>query len=127
MSAVLEACTALKAAFPDMCRHGLAPMNADGRPDTLERIVEEAGRFPADVTVCRVWLRDCNVVSVIRGDQDTYGYKHEVEAHLGRWVSHLSFLVAVQLEGVPMVQSLDRPFAGRLPLGLVRPGAVALG
>ena len=121
---VTAAVTALKRRYPRMCRDGLTPMYQTDSSESLEAILEDAHRFPDQIKTCREWLRTCNVIKTTRTTHDTYMYKHEVEYEVGRWISHLSFLVAVQLEGVPMVQSTDRPYAGWLPLGAVRPGAV---
>ena len=121
MTDIRAACTSLKDAYPALCRHGLAPMRPGDLPDGLECIVEEARRFPDQIEECRMWLRGCNVTQAVRTTHDTYAYKHEVEAGVGHWVSHLSLLVADQHEGVPMEQSTDRPYAALLPLGAKRP------
>lgn len=120
---IREAVLELKAAFPALSIDGIAPI--DGVASTnIKTLTREAERFPDQIRTCTLWLSVCQRVSPFREELDTYNYKHEVEASTGEWVSHLSFLVAVQMSGIRIKQSKDRPWAALLPLGRRRPGAV---
>lgn len=114
---------ALHIAHPLLNVDGLEPSDGGTQPTPLEVLVHEAERFPDQVEACMSWLAVCQRVRPYRATHDTYRYKHEVEATVGRWVSHTSFLVAVQLSGLRMEPNPDRPWAGLLPLGVRRPGA----
>ena len=119
---IRKAVEELHRAHPLLSVDGLRPQHGTD-PTPLSAVIVDAENFPDQIEACMSWLAVCQRVKPYRTSHDTYRYKHEVEATIGRWVSHTSFLVAVQLSGLRMEPNPDRPWAGLLPLGVRRPGA----
>ena len=120
---IKQAVRELQDLHPMMSIDGLRPID-DSEPTGLLDLIAEAERFPDQIEACRIWLSCCQRVKQNRTTYDTYTYKHEVEARVGRWVSHMSFIVAAHLEDFRLEPNPDRPWAGLLPLGKRRPGAM---
>lgn len=121
---IKRAVTELRGEHSGFSVDGLTPLAFATEVPPIEAVIAEAERFPDQIEACMFWLATCQRVKPYRTTHDTYQYKHEVEAVIGRWVSHTSFLVAVQLSGLRMIPNPDRPYAGLLQLGLRRPGAI---
>lgn len=121
MITIEQAVAELKTAWPQMRIDGLYPDRWHPEPDSVERLTYEALRWPEQINECVDWLTECRLIKTHRRHIDTYTYKHEVESWIGHWVSHTSFLVAVQMQGLDMIENPDRLWAGLLPLGAKRP------
>ncbi len=123
MTDISQAVIELHDLHPMMSIDGLRPID-DSEPTGLLDLIAEAKRFPEQIAACQIWLAVCPVTKQNRTTHDTYSYKHEVEAIMDRWISHMSFIVAAHLEGFRIEPNPDRPWAGLLPLGKRRPGAI---
>ena len=118
VSKVLAAVESLKNKYPAMAVDKLEA----SKPQTVDEIAVDVFRNLAQVEECAAWLAACPQVKQFNRRYDTYSYKHEVERHVGHWVSHTSLLVAVELSDIDMEQDPTRTWAGLLKLGADRPG-----
>jgi len=110
----------LKDKYPHMAVDRLESAN----PDTADRIFADVVRNPSDVVACMEWLALCPRRNTYTLKFDTQQYKHEVELWRGgRWASHTSMMVAVELSGMDMKPDPARSWAGLLKLGHHRPGS----
>jgi len=113
---IVQAVFALKAQYPQLCVDALC---YDGPPpyrDGVEQIVADALRNRNQVQPCIDWIGRRKRAQTFCRQYDTYSYKHAVEYEVGFWVSHMSFLVAVQVTGVVMEADPDRLWAGSLKI-----------
>ena len=122
MITVREAVAEMKAEYPGMSVHGLAPMAKQASLDSLSVVVKEAERWYWATQLCHSWLTQCPQIATMRTEQDTYSYKNEIEIWSGvSWVPHIAVLVAARQLEIPMEQNPNRPHAALLPLGAKRP------
>ena len=123
---ITEAVARLKDRYPGMTIEGL---ECKGRQSVagIEDLIAEALRFPEDIALCRTWLAQQPASSAYAKMWDTLTYKHDVELWAGEWVSHLSFLIAAEMEGWTMKPHPDRPAAAmlRIKRDVVKPGRSA--
>lgn len=112
----------LAAQFPHLVVDGLCrDYNTKNPAAGRDAVLADVIRWPEMVQQCVDWLEQCSKTKGFNRRTDTYGFKHEVEQHVGNWVSHTALLVASQVLEMDLEHSKDRPWAGALRIGRKRP------
>ena len=108
--------------FPFLTVDGLQPDRYERTRKPVQSILIDAVHNREQIDHCLAWLKQCSHTKGFNRQHDTYRFKHEVERHIGEWVSHSSMLIAAQIAKLEMRHANDRPWAAELKLGAKRPG-----
>jgi len=108
--------------FPFLTVDGLQPDRYERTRKPVQSILIDAVHNREQIDHCLAWLELCSRTRGFNRQHDTYRFKHEVERHVGEWVSHSSMLIAAQIAKLEMRHANERPWAAELKLGAKRPG-----
>ena len=117
---VITAVLALRKKFPGLTIDGLQLVPGDKAQDDIACVMEDALHHIKHIPLCICWLHGRTTRNTFNTNEDTYGYKHMIEALECDWVSHMSLLIAAQLEGMEMKQNPNRMWAALLKIGVKR-------
>ena len=100
---IVLAVVSLKKKFPQLTIDYLSRGGPYYKPYDLNPVMLDALAHRSHIPHCRAWLRKCGVRKTFNRHTTTYNYKHRVEEAAGTWISHTSFFIAAELEGLDLV------------------------